>query len=158
MQEQENGKELIAAAPEPMPLERSRSKPTLVHVGSRVISSDGRFHATLAAEYLLDHARKCWMTVANLSKVFANANTIAGKRCVRKNMFRVFTILLNHGEFLVYETAANRRIHAVKLLDVKSDAERQMARPQLERMKLRHQLTTAKYEKALQVIELQENL
>lgn len=139
-------------------LARQRSKPTLIPIGNRMVSSDGRFHASLAADYLLTQARKQWVKVADLAKVFCGANTIDGKRRVRKNMFRVFESLLNHGEFLVYETATNGRINAVKLLDVKSDAERQAVHPQLTRMKQRNLLTGVKYEKALQVIELQEKL
>jgi len=157
MQEHEIGKdELVLTAPEA--LGRHRSKPTLVQMGNRLVSSDGRFHPALAAEYLLGHARKQWAKVADLSKVFCGANTIDGKRRVRRNMFHVFTALLNKGEFLVYETALNGRIHAVKLLDASSEQELQMAKAQTERMRQRHQLSTAKYEKTLQVIALRECL
>jgi len=157
MHEPEVGEELVLTAPGET-IRHQRSKPTLVQIGNRMVSSDGRFHPWLAADYLLVNARKQWLKVADLSKVFCGAVTIEGKRRVRKNMCRVFTCLLNHGEFLVYETVTNGRINAVKLLDVQSEQERQAARPQLERMKQRHQLTTAKYEKALQVIELRERL
>ncbi len=151
------GKELVLTAPN-TDVVRQRSKPTLVQIGRRLVSSDGLFHPALAAEYLLMNARKQWVTVAELSRIFCHANTIDGKRRVRKSLFGVFLNLLNRGEFLVYETVTNGRIQAVKLLDGHSEQERQAARPQIERMKLRHQLTTAKYEKALQVIALQEQI
>src|SRR5678815_5372779 len=123
------------------------------------MSSDGLFHPNLAADYILDHGRHKWLTTSELSKVFTGANTIDGKRRVRRQMFAVFTILLARGEFLVYETSAsNGRVTSVKVLDVRSDAERQMARPQLERMLRRRQVTTAKYELALKVIDLQYNI
>ncbi len=158
MEEMMSGEELVLTAAPNESLVRQRSKPTLVQIGTRTMTSDGRFHADLASDYLLTNARKNWIKVADLSKVFCGANTIDGKRRVRKNMFSVFTRLLNHNEFLVYETVKSGRINAVKLLDISSEQERQAARPQLERMKQRHQLTTAKYEKALHVIELRENL
>lgn len=156
MQEHEVGKDLILTSPE-VPA-RQRSKPTLVQVGNRIVTSDGRFHVSLVAEYLLSRGRAEWVKVPDLAKVFAGGATIDGKKRVRKNMFHVLTALLSHGEFLVYETVSNGRINAVKLLDVKSEQECQAARHQVERMRQRHQLSTAKYERALQVIDLQESL
>lgn len=156
MEGQEVCKELVLTTPDTT-LVRQRSKPTLVQIGNRLMSSDGHFHPWLATDYLQANARTQWVKVADIAKVFGG-NTIDNKRRVRKNMFNVFTRLLSHGEFLVYETLSNGRINAVKLLDVRSEQERQAARPQLERMKARHQLTAAKYEKALQVIDLQEHL
>ncbi len=156
MQEQDAGKELVLTPPEDTGLVRQRPKPTLVQIGNRLVSSDGLFHPSLAADYLIGNARETWKTVAELSRIFCGRNCIDGKKCVRKNMFRVFTQCLMRGEFLVYETQGNGRIHAVKLLDPTSEQERQAAIPQLERMKNRRQLTADKYERALQVIELQE--
>jgi hypothetical protein len=147
------GQELVLTAQDT--LKPQRSKPTLIQLGNRMVSSDGRFHSLLAADYLLSNGRHEWVKVADLSRMFCGANTIDGKRRIRKNMSHVFMHLLNQGEFLVYETATNGRINAVKILDMKSDQERQSAGPQLERMKRSHQLTNAKYEKALKVIELQ---
>jgi hypothetical protein len=156
---EETGTELTLTAPADQSLERRRSKPTLVQIGNRTLTSDGRFHADLCAEFCLVNARKNWVKVADLSKVFCGRNCLDGKKTVRKNLFRVFTQLLAHGEFLVYETVGPRgRINAVKLLDVCSEQERQAARPQIERMRRNHQLSTEKYEKAIQVIELKQNL
>lgn len=156
MQEIENGKDLILISPE-VPA-RQRSKPTLVQIGKRMVTSDGRYHVSLVADYLLSRGRKEWILVAELAKIFCGAATIDGKKRVRKNMFHVFTALLNRGEFLVYETLPNGRINAVKLFDAKSEQERQAADHQAERMRQRHQLSTAKYDHARQVLELQREL
>lgn len=155
MSDIETGKELVLTAPES--LVPKRSKPMLVQVGNKMMSSDGNFHPSLMADYLFSNARHQWVKVAELAKILGS-NTIDNKRRVRKNMFRVFSLLLDRGEFLVYETLPNGRINAVKLFDVKAEEERQAARPQLNRMKQRHQLTTAKYEKAIEVVCLQERL
>jgi len=155
MEDQTIGKELVLTAPADV---AKRSKPTLEKVGNRFISSDGRFHPDLCGDYLLGKARNNWVGVSELSKVFCGAPTIDGKKRVRKSLFRTFTYLLSRGEFLVYETASNGRVNSVKLLNVCSEAERQAAIPQIERMKQRRQLTAEKYEKALKVIQLQQNL
>ena len=154
------GKELVLTAPESQSLARQRSKPSLVKLGDRYLSSDGRFHPNLAADYLLANGRQGWVKVADLSKVFCGANTIDGKRRVRKNLFSVFTyLLLKHDEFLVYETVgSNRRTNAVKLLDVTSEQERQAARPQLDRMRQGLEKAGVKYENAVRVIETKEAL
>jgi len=157
MSEITTGKELVLTPPEA--LEKRRSKPSLLLVGRRYLCTDGRFHPDLAAEYVRTNARKKWLGVGELSKVFTGANTIEGKRRVRRNLFSVFSRVLGYGEFLVYETdPSTGRIQAVKLLDVTSEQERQAARPQLERMRQRHQVSAENYERAVQVIELQERL
>lgn len=151
------GKELVLTASPDVAVIK-RSKPTLIQIGNRMVTSDGRFHPDLAADYLQGQARTRWVPIPELAKIFCGGTTVDDKRRMRKSMFRVFATLLNRGEFLVYETLSSGRINAVKLLDVKSELERQAARPQLERMKQRRQVTTEKYEMALQVLEFRERL
>jgi len=151
------GEELVLTPPDnDVEVSRRQNQATLVQVGTRWVTSDGRFHPDLAAKYVLDHARVQWVSVATLAKVFGGGNTKEGKRKVRRNMSMVFTLLLNHGEFLLYDVASKGRIEAVKLLDAKSDHERRAAVPQLDRMKQRHQITVDKYQKALDVIHFQD--
>lgn len=157
MSSETTGNELVLSTPTEA-LEKKGSKPSLIKVGSRYISSDGRFHSDLAADYIMANARQKFVNIGEIARVFTGANTIPGKKRARKNMAAVFYRLLSRGEFLLYHTGTNGRIDMVKLLDVKSEMERQQALPQLERMKQRRQLSNEKYEKALQVIELQERL
>jgi hypothetical protein len=152
----EVNKELVLSAQD-APLTK-RSKATLVLVGKRYISSDGHFHPDLAADYIVMNGRDKFLPVAELSKIFAGSNTISGKKRVRKSMCRVFQRLLNRGEFLLYHTGPNGRIDAVKLLNMLSDMERQHAKPQLDRMYQRRQLSIEQHEKALQVLDLQQAL
>jgi hypothetical protein len=154
---EESGKELVLTAPT-QEVARRRSKPSLVKVGNRLVTSDGRFHPILCATYLLKEGKK-WQPVASLAKIFANGNTLDGKKRLRKNMFRVFQHVLKCGEFLVYETVGpHNRINAVKLLDICSEQERQAAVPQLDRMKRRHQLSTEAYQLAIDVLERKQNM
>lgn len=145
MSDEGTGKELVLTSPKAI----TRSKPSLVEVRGRLVSSDGRFHPTLAASYIEERATGKWIQVGELSRVFTAANTIPGKKRVRRNMFRVFAELLKRGHFLLYEKGVNGRIEAVKLMDFESDVEKQMAIPQLEKMKLRHQLSEDRYQTAL---------
>ena len=141
----------------PATIERRRPEPTLVVAGNRLVSSDGRFHATLAAQYIREHAPTRWVGVTDLARMFT-ANTIDGRRRVRRNLFAVLTALLNDGHFLIYEIGKGRRIESVKLLDASSEAERQAAIHQAERMRRRRELSAEKYCKALEVIQLREQL
>jgi hypothetical protein len=130
-----------------------RRSPSLVTVGNRMVSSDGRFHPDLAANYVTERGHAHWVHVTELAKIFST-NTNDGRKRVRRNLSAVFTKVLDAGNFLVYETAGKRgQIQAVKLLDPQSEIERAHALPQLERMRQRRELTVAKYQKALAVIQ-----
>jgi len=130
-----------------------RRRPSLVTVGNRMVSSDGRFHPDLAANYVTERGHQHWVQVTELAKIFST-NTNDGRKRVRRSLSAVFSAILDAGHFLVYETTAPRgRIQAVKLLNPASDEERAHALPQLERMRQRRELTVAKYQKALAVIQ-----
>lgn len=156
MTDETNGKELVLTE-QVSTTQKESSKPSLILVGRRYLCTDGRFHPNLCADYVRANARNKWLTVAELAKVFTGAATIDGKRRVRKQLFLVFSRLLGMGEFLVYEAdQSSGRTTAVKLLDVTSEHERQLVQPQLERMKARRQMSAEKYERAMQVVALQD--
>jgi len=151
------GKELVIAESNAI---TKRSKPTLMPVGKGWVCSTGKFHPELAVAYIKDKPRNKWLSIGELSRVFTAANTIPGKKRVRKQLPAVFRRLLDDGEFLLYHTDASRngRIESVKLLDITSELERQQAIPQLERMRKGQELSREKYDKARQVIALHERL
>lgn len=152
------GKELVPAS-ESTEAVVKRSKPHLIEVrAGRYICSTGRFHLDLAVEFVLSQ-RGRWITIAELARTFAGANTIPGKRRVRQNLHRLFNRVLMCGEFLVYEmNPTTRETQAVKVLDVTSEQERQLAQSQLRRMLQNKDLSLEKYERAIQVIQLHEAL
>ncbi len=154
MSDSGTGKELVLTSPSEV---TRRSKPSLIEVKGRYLSSDGRFHPTLAAQYIEEKGMKKWVGVADLSRVFTAANTIPGKKRVRKNMSRVFTEMLQRGHFLLYSTGGNGRIESVKVLDITMEEDRQAALPQLERMKRRRQLSEERYQDALCLIKHAED-
>lgn len=147
--------EAAIAKPDASTPSRQKKPATLVQAGERYVTSDGRFHADLVATYVLER-REQWVKIADLAKIFGGGNTKEGHRKVRKNMSIVFGVLLGHGDFLLYNTAARGRIASIKLLDIKNEHEMSAALPQLERMRRRHQITTDKYQTALRVISIHE--
>lgn len=146
----EQPEELVLTPPQTGLEKRRRTQPTLVTVGKGLRTSDGRFHPHLAADYVRDRAEK-WITVTELSKVFAT-NTLDGQKRVRRNMPAVFTETLSHGDFLLYDQGHRGRIVAVKVMDPRNDDERKRALPQVERMRKRNELTAEKYKRALELL------
>ena len=140
-------------------IERRRAKSTLMTLeNGRVVSSDGRFHADLAASYIMDRGRRKWIRVSELARVFSGSSTIDGKNRVRKNACVVFREMLVNNEFLLYEVARNGRIEALKVLDATSHMEKDLAEAQLKRMRRAKELSAEKYEHAQRVIGVQEAL
>lgn len=158
MEQQTTGEELVLTAEQA--ITKKRSKPELVKLDNgRYISKDGRCHPDLMVAHMLSQPRGKWTKVGTLAQVFTGANTLEGKKRVRRHLSTVFRRLLSFSEFLLYEIDPQKRqIQAVKLLDVKSEMERQSAIPQLERMRKCHQVTQDKYLLAQKVITLQETL
>ena len=134
------------------------SKPTLIQVGRGWICSTGRVHPSLAAQYIKDKPRASWVKVGELARVFTGSNTIPGKKRVRKQMPAIFRRLLHLNEFLLYSTSKHGRIESVKCLDPTSPVERDEALPQVERMKHRHELSAEKYEQAVRVLTIFDQL
>lgn len=149
------GKELVQATFEEVV---PRSKPHLIQVGNRYLSSDGRFHYSLAATYLLSNARSRMVAVGELAKVFYGANIPINKRRIRRRLPEVFKmLLLERRELLVIDAdATTGRALAVKIYDPRSELDRQTIRPKLERMERRKELSNELFDQALKILALSE--
>lgn len=102
-----------------------RPKPALVRVGARAVSSDGRWHHSLEADYVLEHGLKRWITVAELARTLGLATPSTKKR-VRKNLAGLFKELLSRGFLLVREPCGNgQRVERVKIFSPKDETESQ---------------------------------
>jgi hypothetical protein len=155
MSEEMVGKELVLVAPEAV---TKKSKPTLIQVGKGSICSTGKFHPALAVSYIQDKPRSKWIKVGELARVFTGANTIPGKKRVRKGLPAVFKQFLDRNDFLLQhrDRMKNGRTEEVKLIEASSSLDRQQADTQLQQMKARHELSTDKYQKAINVLALLE--
>lgn len=153
------GKELVLTPPQSEAVTK-KSKPTLMQVGQGWICSTGRFHPALAVKYIQTKPRTKWIKVGELARVFTGANTIPGKKRVRKQLPSVFRRFLDLDDFLLQHTDRLKwgRIEEVKLIDPTSEVDRQQADVQLQRMKARHELSTDKYNKAVKVLATYEAL
>lgn len=155
MRDMNDGKELVLRSE--TAIEKRSSKPTLMRLDNgRMISSNGRFSAELAAGYIRENGRDKWLPVGELARVFAGSNTIPGKKRVRKNFSRTFNELLKGDDFLLKETGPNGRIQSVKILDVTSEVERQQANDQVQRMLRGKELSAEKCRRAIEVIGLHD--
>ena len=157
MSEEMVGKELVPVTTEEVAITK-KSKPTLIQVGNGEICSTGKFHPALAVSYIEKKPRSKWIKVGELARVFTGANTIPGKRRVRKGLPSVFKQFLDRQDFLLQhrDRMKNGRIEEVKLIDATSEVDRQQAETQLQQMKARHELSTDKYQKALNVLAIFE--
>lgn len=155
MEEQTTGKELVLTAPVTI---AKRSKPVLVEIAGRQLSSDGRWHPELAVEYLLARGRSQWMKIGELARTFYHASIPNNKKRVRRRIPMLFNRMLAVNELLVYETDANTgRITAVKVYDPNAEQDRQSIRAKLERMEARKQLTFDQFDKAIQLVDAKEH-
>jgi len=150
--QEETGKELVST-PDGAVVKR-QSKPSLVLIGSRYISSDGRWHSSLIWTYLSDHGRHKWVPVGEAARVATGANTISGKKRVRRNTASLFDEGLKHNEFTLLDRDEKGRTYRMKVLDPSSEMECRMANEQLERMKRRREISNYKYEKASLIVEV----
>ena len=157
MSEEMVGKELVLVAPQEVATVR-KSKPTLIQVGKGSICSTGKFHPALAVAYIKDKPRTKWIKVGELARVFTGANTIPGKRRVRKGLPAVFKQFLDRDDFLLqhrdWREKGHGRIEEIKLIDPTSEVDRQQAEAQLQKMKARHELSADKYAKAQHVLAI----
>lgn len=155
MSEELVGKELVLVAPQEVAVTK-KSKPTLIPVGKGSICSTGKFHPSLAVSYIQEKPRSKWIKVGELARVFTGANTIPGKRRVRKGLPAVFKRFLDCNDFLLQhrDRLKNGRIEEVKLIDPTSEVDRQQAEVQLQQMKARHELSADKYIKAQHVLAI----
>jgi hypothetical protein len=154
MDETTNGKELMLFETAEI---TKRSKPSLIEVAGRYLSSDMKWHHDLAADYLMANGRTRMLPVGELAKTFFGANIPSHKAKVRKRLSGVFRKLLDRRELLVYEIdQTTGRIQAVKLYDPKSEADRQSIQAKLERMETRELLSQRQFHLALQLVAATE--
>ena len=134
---------------------KERSKPTLVALGNRYVSSDGRWHHSLMADHLLLHGRDKWWTVGELAKIGYGANTIGTKCLVRARLPGLFNELLSRG-FLLVREFDGQRVAAVKIYDPTSEHERQSMALKLSSMRARKELSERRFEQAIQLLSQTE--
>lgn len=86
------GKELVLTNPTGEAIAR-RSKPHLMQVGNRYLSSDSRWHPSLAVEYVLANARGRWLPVGELARTFFGASIPTTKKKIRRRLPSLFSRL-----------------------------------------------------------------
>src|SRR5215471_20343081 len=138
-----------------------RAKPSLVLLGDRYISSDGRWHTELAGDYMQANGRKKPVSVGELAKVFHAANTTKNKKKVRKRVAELFRHLLQHGELMVRQvselaSSPYAAVQAVKIYDPASPADQDNIRHTIEWMRARHELTRDAFNQAEELLKLKE--
>ena len=155
MDESGTSKELVLTAPTEAVVRRS--KPSLMQMGNRYLSSDAKWHPSLAVEYVLGHARARWLPVGELARTFFGANIPTTKKKVRRRIPALFGRLLDQNFLLVTEVdGQSNRVLAVKLYDPRSDEDRQGLRAKLERMRQRKEVTAAQFERAVLLTAMDE--
>lgn len=150
------GEELVLTAP-PADIAR-RSKPHLVQVGNRYLSSDSKWHPELASDYVLANGRGRWLPVAELARTFFGANIPTTKKKVRRRLPPLIARLIDRRNVLLIqeEDAKTRRVTAVKVFDPRSEQDRQGLMYRVERMRQRKELTAARYDKVLLIVAIEE--
>ena len=130
-----------------------RSKPTLMTLDTgHTVSSDGRWHPELAADYLQRQGHERWIPTGELAKVFYHANMPRNKGRVRHRMKLLERDLIGRNELLVRELSG-RRVVAVKLYNPASETDEIGMRDHLERLRQRKELTEAEFHRAICVLE-----
>lgn len=129
-----------------------RSKPTLVELGNRLVPSDGRWHAELAADYIISHGGlERWIPTGEMARVFFGSNTPKNKQLVRRRLFQVFRDLLDRGLLLVVEYHHTDGAQACKLYDARSEQERQQLNERLKKMERLKLMKAEQFERAIQL-------
>lgn len=129
-------------------------KPTLMKMGTRWITSDGRWHANLAADYVLGHGGLTrWIPLGELARVFFGSGTPSNKDRVRYRMHQMFTALLGKGLLLVVEYGERNAAQACKLYDATSKIERDYVHARLKRMAKMKTLKAEQFERAVELVE-----
>jgi hypothetical protein len=134
-----------------------RQKPVLTKLGERIVTSDGRWHPDLVAEYIRDQGgRKRWIKVGELARVFFDGNTQSNRHRVRRRLHKVWQVLLDRDELLVVEIHQREGAQACKLYDPRSVEERQVIDARIARMNKHRFLKAEQLEKALRTRECLE--
>ena len=132
----------------------SKPAPTLVQIGDRWLTSDGRWHPQLAADYVLAHGGLTrWIPVGELARVFFGSGSPSNKARIRFRMHTVLRMLLAKGFLLVVEYGPRAAAQACKIYDPKSQTERQYIKARLERMAKLKSLKVAQFDRAVALVE-----
>ena len=137
----------------PNAVKKIRSQPVLVVVNKREISSHGLFNPGLMADFVDRHGRNKWLKVGELARTAYGQNTERSRVCTRRALPRLFWVLFQRNDLLIYEYGEHGRIEAIKICDVGLEQDRQCVDAKLIRMKQRKEMTTEQYEKALMMLE-----
>ena len=131
-----------------------RPKPVPGQLGNRIVSSDGHFHSSLAADYILDHGGKeRQIPTGELARVFFGGNTPSNKKRIRQRLYLVFNEFLGRGFLLVIDIDPRKGAQSCKLYDPRSTEERQSLHARLERMQKLRMMKTAQYNKAVELAQ-----
>lgn len=139
-------------------------QPNLIELGDRTLFTHG-FGSDLFLKHLESHLANpkekwkwCDLSCATRTVSGGRATPMAKKQ-MRQRVAGVFRYALNRGKFIVIDYSGPRRsIIAVKLFDPNnaSDADREYAYHQAERMKNRGEIQRTTYNRALSLIGLGE--
>jgi hypothetical protein len=135
-------------------VKKARSQPVLVVVNKRQIASHGLFNPGLMADFVDHHGRSKWLKVGELARTAYGQNTERSRVCARRALPRLFWVLFQRSDLLIYEYGEHGRIEAVKICDVSLEQDRQCVEAKLTRMKQRKEMTTEQYDKALAILGL----
>ena len=138
----------------PKELKKTRVKPVLVVVNNREVTSHGLFNPGLMADYVDHHGRGKWLKVGELARTAYGQNTERSRIGTRRALPRLFWVLFQRSDLLIYEYGEHGRIEAVKICDANLEQDRQCADAKLTRMKQRKEMSTEQYDKALTMLGL----
>ena len=135
---------------------RTYSKPTLVTIGNRQVTSSGRWNNACMAQYLmLEENRLRWVGIGELAKTAWGQNTLSTKDKARRYVFRLFNYLLvEEGRLLVVKFAeeGHHRIKEVKLYDPGSQDDRLKMQARLDRMVKTKDISERRYRQAIEIL------
>jgi hypothetical protein len=135
-------------------------QPQLIELGDRSVSTHG-FQSDLFLKHLESHLLQPkekwqWCDIPCATRTVSGGRaTPMAKKQMRQRIARLFLFLLNRGKFLlVIYGGPRRQITEVKLFDPAgaSQADREFAYYQLERMKKRGDIQASTYNRALGMV------
>ena len=130
-------------------IKKIRQKPELITINNRQVSSNGRFNPGLMADYVSEHGREDWLDLGDLARAAYHQNIDRSRRAAARALPRLFWVLFQRGDVLIYEYGEHGRIQAIKICNAELEEDRQCAEAKLDRMKTRMEMTSAQYEQAL---------
>jgi hypothetical protein len=135
---------------------KEQVQPQLIELGDRSISTHG-FQSDLFRQHLESHlvqakAKWQWCDIPCATRTVSGGRaTPMAKKQMRQRVARLFLFLLNRDKFLLVKYDGPRQqITEMKLFDPEqaSDAERQYAHYQLQRMRKRGEIQASTYNRA----------